>query len=341
MQLRSWVIGLILAAAASSLSLLPEAHSPAEPDTSLAEILEKLGDDPLPHKPDFSIEGVSAEKGAAIVQKGIAAKPGGGKTGKQSKHFVCTSCHNIQKEDPDLSRPDPQARLEYAARKEIPFLPGTTLYGAVNRTSFYNGDYEKKYGDLVIPARNDLREAIQLCAVECSQGRLLEDWELESVLAYLWTIDLKLSDISLTEEEFADLQQALKGNGDQKRQIALLKTRYLSGAPATFVTPPEDRKQGYAYEGDPENGKWIYELSCLHCHENQRYSFFELVDSQYSFRFLEKHIPQYTRYSIYQVIRYGTQPLPGKKAYMPNYTLEKLSYQQVEDLRAYIERQAQ
>ena len=93
--------------------------------------------------------------------------------GKQSKHFVCTSCHNIQKEDPDLSIADPQARLEYARDMELPYLPGTTLYGAVNRTSFYNGDYEKKYGDLVKPARNNLREAIQLCAVECSQGRAL------------------------------------------------------------------------------------------------------------------------------------------------------------------------
>jgi len=116
-----------------------------------------------------------------------------------------------------------------------------------------------------------------------------------------------------------------------------LKAHFLNGSPATFATPPDNRKEGYNYEGDPQNGKLIYDLSCKHCHENQRYAFFNLDNSKYSFKHLEKHISRYTRYSIYQVIRWGTSPIPGKRAYMPNYTLEKLSHQQVEDLRAYIE----
>jgi len=59
-----------------------------------------------------------------------------------------------------------------------------------------------------------------------------------------------------------------------------------------------------------------------------------------TFRFLEKHLFVYDRYSIYQVVRWGTSPLTGKKAYMPQYTAEKMSVQQLEDLRAYILSQA-
>lgn len=312
----------------------------ADGRSSLAETLKMLGDKPLPHQPDLSIPGVSAQKGAEIVMKGITTSPDGKRTGKQSNHFVCTSCHNIQREDPDLSVADPQARLLYARDNGLPYLPGTTLYGAVNRTFFYNGDYEKKYGDLVRPARNNLREAIQLCAIECSQGRKLEPWELESVLAYLWTIDLKLEDLQLNGQDYDAVNAAMNGEAPREPIIEELKSRYLAGSPATFVTPPDDRKAGYDYAGDPQNGRLIYELSCLHCHENQRYAFFHLDNSKYSFQYLEKHIPRYTRYSIYQVIRWGTSPIPGKKSYMPNYTLEKLSHQQVEDLRAYIEEQA-
>lgn len=313
-----------------------------EENTSLAQVLEDLGDEELPHKPDFSIEGVSAEVGRALFQQGIAEKPGGGKTTRQSRHFVCTSCHNIEREDPDLSVSDPQARLEYVKEKGLPFLQGTALYGAVNRTSFYNGYYEKKYGDLVRPARNNIREAIQLCAIECSQGRLLADWELESILAYLWTIDLKLYDLQLDDQEMAQIREAQARQASGTEAINLIKSKFLSGAPATFVEPPVSRSEGYpAIIGKPDNGKLIYELSCLHCHEGGRFAFFELDDSKASFEYLAKHIDRYTRYSIYQVTRWGTVPLNGKRSYMPNYTAEKMSNQQLEDLRAYIESRAE
>lgn len=310
-------------------------------ETSVAQLLVDLGDEPLSHQPDTTLPGVSAAVGRALFQEGIAPRPGGGTTTKQSLHFVCTSCHNIEREDPDLSIADPQARLEYVKEKGLPFLQGTALYGAVNRTSFYNGYYEKKYGDLVRPARNDIREAIQLCAIECSQGRLLEDWELESILAYLWTIDLKMKDLQLDAEEKKQLASAQPGTKMAGDAIQLIKSKYLAGAPATFVEPPKDRGEGYpGVQGDPDNGALIYELSCLHCHEGGRYAFFELDKSKVTFKYLAKHIDRYTRYSIYQVTRWGTQPLQGRRSYMPNYTGEKMSRQQLEDLRAYIEREA-
>ena len=319
----------------------PETEPMVDLDTGLAKVLELLGATENFVKPDYSIPGVSVEVGRDLIYTGKAEKKGSGKTKQQSKHFVCTSCHNMKREDPDLRFSDPQARLLYAKKNGLPFLPGTTLYGAVNRTNFYNGDYEQKYGDLVKPARNNIREAIQLCAVECSQGRALEPWEMESVLAYLWTIELKLKDLNLTEGDLQEINRALSGDSGRGAMVRKLKGLYLDGSPATFVTPPEDRKMGYEVTaGNPGNGKMIYDLSCKHCHEDGRYAFFELDDSWFSFRFLEKHFPRYTRYSGYQVIRYGTSPITGKRAYMPNYTLEKMSHQQLEDLRAYVEQQA-
>lgn len=334
----SW-IGLILI-------FLGWLWSPMLIDTDLseekpvAEVLEELGEDPLPHQVDFSVPGVSVEAGQRLVLEGIGARKNGTAAGRQSKHFVCTSCHNIEREDPDLSRADPEARLNYVQMKGMPFLQGSALYGVVNRTSFYNGDYDKKYGDLVVNARHNLREAIQLCATECAQGRRLKDWELESVLAFLWTIDLKLGDLNLSDKEQHDIELALRMKKPDSTAANLVKAHYLQASPATFVTPPEDRTVGYRAEGNPENGRMIYELSCLHCHERQRYSFFELDNSDMSFDFLEKHLPRYTRYSAYQVTRYGTSPLNGKRAYMPHYPLEKMSNEQVEDLRAYIEMRA-
>ncbi len=312
-----------------------------EPDLPVAEVLVRLGDEPLPHQPDTSIEAVSVARGEALVKYGITKNSKGKRVDRQSAHFVCTSCHNLERDQPDLRVSDPQAKLRYAAEKGIPFLQGSALYGAINRTRFYNGDYEKKYGDLVVPARNDLREAIQLCAVECSQGRRLNDWELESVVAYLWTIGLKMKDLQLTEIEKDTVRLALRNPALATRAIALIKSYYQSGEPATFATPPDDRKAGYPVgPADPENGKRIYDLSCKHCHENKRYSYYNLDDSPYSFQHLAKHFPRYNRYSVYQVSRYGTQPMNGKRAYMPNFTLEKMSHQQVEDLRAYVELQS-
>lgn len=307
-------------------------------EASVAEILEKLGDTPIPHKPDVTLPGVSIENGKSIVFTGYSYDASGHKSKVQSRHFKCTACHNVVREDPDLSISDPEARLAYAQKNNIPFLQATTFYGIANRLHFYNDDYKNKYGDLVDKARNDLREATHLCAVVCSQGRDLEGWEIESVLAYFGSIDLKLKDLDLTTKEYEAVNVALEQPDKALGAIQLLKSHYLDASPANFIDPPADRKKGYELQGDPENGKVIYELSCLHCHDKGKYSFFKLDDSKYSFKLLNKNISKYTRYSLYQVGRYGTYPLNGKRGYMPHYTKEKMSKQQMEDLRAYFEK---
>jgi len=312
----------------------------AETD-SVATILEQLGDQPVRHKVDRNKKNVSAEIGRDLIFNGFSKIKGKKKAKLQSKHFVCTSCHNTKIEDPDLTVSDPQARLEYVAINDMPFLQGTTLYGAVNRTTFYNGDYYKKYGKLVDKARNSLRESIQLCAVECAQGRKLKAWEVESILAYLWKNEFKISDLNLSTSQKLTIQNALNGKGSEANAIKLLKSNYLLGSPATFSYPPPDRKMGAKLKGNPENGKLIYDLGCKHCHENEVYSYFKLDDEKITFDHLDKHFSKYTRYSTYQVVRFGTPVMNGKKSYMPQYTSERMSDQQLEDLRAYVKKRSE
>jgi len=307
-------------------------------DTPVWEVLNELGESMPNHQVNSNVLDASVEYGKNLVHFGHIK----GKNKSQSQHFVCTSCHNVEREDPDLSNPDPQARLEYVHQKGLPFLQGSPLFGAVNRTSFYNGDYEKKYGTLVEKARNNLREAIQLCAIECSQGRPLNELEMESTLMYLWELQLTMGDLGLDQGEQASIEESIAAHINESESVALIKSKYTEMMPAHFVDPPADRKAGYeAVKGDSANGQRIYEAACLHCHENQRYSFFNLDDSKFSFKHLNKHFHKYTRYSTYQVVRYGTKPIPGKRAYMPNYTIDKMTHQQVEDLKAYVKSRAQ
>lgn len=316
---------------------MSDSNAPLDKNARLFKTLAQIGYRSVDHLPDLTIEGTSALIGEDIVKYGFSDREGKQKVKRQSRHFVCVSCHNVEREDPDLSISDPEARLAYVTKKGLPFLQATSLYGAVNRKEFYNGDYEKKYGELVEPARHDIREAIQLCATECAQGRPLKDWELESILAYLWTIDLKLSDLNMTTAEEETVAKAVAGEGMEIDAIQILESKYLKNSPAQFIEPPARDKKNFNWIGDPKNGRLVYESSCQHCHYQNKYSYLNLDDSSLTFDFLNNKADKYSRYSMYQVIRYGTYSMHGKSSYMPRYPKEKMSDQQMEDLRAYIE----
>ncbi len=281
------------------------------------------------------------EKGQEIVLTGRTTDTAGNRTAYVSKYFSCTSCHNISKEDPDLRYSDPEARLAYVKEKGLPFLQGTTFRGIVNRETWYNDDYVKKYGDEKIKrAHGDLREAIQLCAVECSQGRAMEDWEIEAVLSYFWTLEFTLGDLAFSA---ADLKRL---NADTAQinpalTAAWIKSFYLQKSPAHFYDAPPDKAIGYAgLVGNPERGKDLYALSCLHCHREGGVSHYPLDEGRLSFQHLKKMIPKDSHFSLYQIVAYGTYAIPGHRPYMPHYPAERMSKQQVEDLRAYVEMMA-
>ena len=295
-----------------------------------------LGKDLSAKKPNLALKNVSIANGESLVKNGFATRVNGKETRIQSKHFVCTSCHNVEREDPSLAVNDAQARLDYTNEKGLPYLQGTALYGAINRSQYYNGDYFKKYGDLVFKARNDVREAIQLCAQECAQGRKLADWELESILAYLWSIGLQTKDLQMSDADEAIVNKALTGNEEKSTAMMIVGSKYLDYSAATFVYPPDDRDKGNGLTGNKENGGLIYKNSCLHCHENGKYSYLSLDETTMSKNYLKRNIGTYHRQSIYQVVRWGVPVRNGKKSYMPQYPVEKLSEQQLADLVAFI-----
>lgn len=302
----------------------------APSDNYVADVLFSLGE----AKPDHYIENATPEmvqQGMELIHFGKTTSPRGRKTKQLSKFFKCISCHNVVKEELDLTEVNPEIRLDYAEVQGIPFLQGSTFYGIVNRETWYNDDYIKKYGDLVKPAKNSLKESVQLCAVECSQGRAVEDWEMDAILAYFWSIGLKESDIGV-----GPIFQ--NNNLTTEERIEKIKSLYLLKSPATFVDAPSNKAEGYkGLTGNPEKGAIIYKRSCQHCHREKGESDVVLDESTPTINWLKKNINSDSQLSIYQIIRYGTYAASGHREYMPLYTKEKMSDQQIEDLRAFIE----
>ncbi len=338
-MLKSWITLL-------SLSLLWITQRSFEEEvwnaeTPLLDVQYSLGESYPDHyiSPDSTL----AKMGEELVKTGRTIGPNGKRVKYISKHYVCTTCHNLEVEDPDLRVSDPEARLTFAKKNNLPFLQGTTFKGIVNRESWYNDDYVKKYGDEKIEkAHENLREAIQLCAIECSQGRPMEDWEIEAVLAYYWTLQFTLEDLQLTTQNLEKLNTEKEIAVHQKDLQTWLRTFYSTKSPAHFYDAPPDKKRGYeGLVGNPDNGKDLYELSCLHCHQTEGVSHYVLDNSKLSFRHLDKKITKDSHFSLYQIIAYGTYAIPGHKPYMPHYPEERMSKQQVEDLRAYVEEMAQ
>ena len=218
------------------------------------------------------------------------------------------------------------------------FLQGTTFFGIANRESWYNDDYYLKYGDLVKPANKSLAEATQLCAKVCSSGRYLEDWELEAILAYYWQNQITLGDLNLSKTELKQIKTSILGSHPEL--IKLLKEKYANFSPASFGEPPEDKNNGYGLTGDPTNGQKIYKLSCQSCHSFEGVSGMALDNSKLTFQKFKRNIDKNGLYNLYDISRHGTYVDKGKPRYMPLYPKERMSDQQLEDLRAYILREA-
>lgn len=251
---------------------------------------------------------------------------------RQSKHFVCTDCHNIEREDPDLKQSNPETRLSYVSEKGMKFLPATTLYGTVNKSHWYNQDYLKKYGELVVPARDTLANAVQLCAVVCSQGRALNEEEMESMMHFLNSIGYSTSELDFNEKE----KNLIKTSDDTGQIKELIESKYLNYSPATFLNPQKIEERKYGKNGNPKNGKLIYEMSCLTCHQEGGVTNYKLNNEQLTFKHLQYWSSTHKMFSVYDITRKGTYSKNGYKPYMPNYTKERMSDQQLEDLMAYI-----
>ncbi|MCB9187096.1 MAG: cytochrome c [Flavobacteriales bacterium] len=314
------------------------APMPYDADTPVSSILIALGDE----KPEHYIGTLDMEKvgvGKDIVMTG-GEWVNGQVTNRVSEYFKCVDCHNVLPESRFANDNDPESRLAYSMEYNRPYLPGSTFYGITNRTSWFNGDHEKKYGkELIEPARHDLVNAIQLCSKECSVGRMLTKEELQAVLHYLTTLELKLKDLDLSDSELASISAPGQTEEQKAQNIRLLKSKYIRGYPATFVEAidPKLRKKGE--EGNLENGEWIYKKSCLHCHgpgKVTKKTVFGNGEGQKDFDWLVKYFKKSNGGSVYWITRHGTSSSNKTPEYMPIYSKEKLSDSQIEDLAAYI-----
>ncbi len=331
------LIGWLLVAAFEAPQVVP--NNAWTEETPVYEALWAMGE-PYPRH-WFRFDRQMVRRGEEIVKYGRTIGPDGKRSKYVSKYYVCTTCHNLEREDPDLRVSDPEARLPYVKKKGIPFRQGTTFRGIVNRERWYNDDYVRKYGDeKVSKAHKSLREAIQLCAIECSQGRPMERWEIDAVLAYYWTLQWKLGDLGLSKADLARLNEIRQYPARFEEGRKWLKSLYLQKSPAHFFDAPPDKVKGYGFKGDPAIGKDIYELSCQYCHRPGGVSHLILDDARTTFQWMKKYIPKDSHLSLYQIIAYGTYAIPGHRPYMPHYPLERMSKKQVEDLRAYIELRA-
>ncbi len=310
-----------------SISHLQNVYLGIEPDASVEDYIIELGEEkPLHYIKNLNQD--SARMGYEMVYFGQLKN----KENKRiSKFFVCTDCHNQVREVENLANASPTERVKYGIEKDIPFLPASTFYGMYNKEHWYNGDYKRKYGDLVKPTLDTLENAIQLCAVQCSQGRSLEKWEIRSILHYYKSIEIKVKDLLINQEKLNALT-------DNRSKIELIKSKYNQINDATFGDV--DQKQPLDYKENLKNGAYIFKNGCLHCHKNgKNITAFEFDDNTLTFSFLEAKLQKHHNYSVPYIVRKGTYSVSGKKQYMPQYPLEKMDNYQLYDLINYIKSQ--
>lgn len=325
---------LVLAACGAFVQFSGNEDSPIK-DQPVYELIRNLGGEKVAHE----IEGADSlliAQGRAIINIGEWPSDTGS-TGVVSPYFTCVSCHNTVREDPDLRNPTPESRLAYVSEVGQGFFQASTFWGIVNRESWFNDDYVKKYGDDAKKAQNSLIEAIQLCSRECSQGRELTEWEMKAVLAYFWSIQLKIGDLDLTEDQLADLQSKPKGKKGRAARIDWLKKQYMLASHAHVGEVPADKAAGYGLKGDRENGKRIYQSSCRLCHYYNVAEVTQIYEGGPIIEMMVDSIASSSTHSLYEVIRKGTHPVKNQRQYMPYYPVERMSDQQIEDLRAYFD----
>ena len=304
-----------------------------DPNMSVEDALMKIGDEkPLHYIPQLDVD--SARMGEEIVKYG---KLMDGSNKRVSKYFVCTDCHNLKMESADPADESPEAVLTYSRENDIPFLPASTFYGMYNKRHWYNGDYYKKYGTLVLPTRDTLYNAIQLCATQCAQGREMDHWEVRTVLHYYKSLEYKIGDLNFSRSELDKFGELLAS--DKTAAQKMLKKKYSEANGATFGTSEIPKIEGYKPRA--EVGEYIFNKGCLHCHDaTTGITNFTLSDTKLSHGFLHRKKNKYNHYAVPHITRYGTYAISGRKQYMPMYSFEKMSNEQLLDLLHYIETKA-
>ena len=302
--------------------------------------------------------------GKEIFLNGSVKKPPTGTRPSEpiSKYFKCITCHNYDREDPDLTNQDPEARFHWIEKtgQKIYLLQGATMWGIVNRETFY-ADYYGIYHHLCVPEGKkppstpcgpllkvcgpgcrtmdpaSLEDAIQVCSAYCSAGRYLQEWELYALLAFFWDQEIRLKDLDLTPEQAAHMKKVLTSRSPDPQYAkglrGLLAGKYAKKAGNTFRGIPKATKEalggtlvveygnGREFAGDSGRGERLWQLSCGRCHGMENMP----AKAKYFTEDLDK---------FHKMIAKGTRN--RDKPYMPNFTLERLSHQQSADILVYL-----
>ena len=288
-----------------------------------------------------SMAGASVEKGRDLVHKGYTFTDKNKKTKKISKFFVCTSCHNVKKEFEFQNQISAENRLSYADKNGLPFLQGSTFYGIVNRSSFFNDDYQNKFKEErgIKEANKDLRAAVNFCARVGTQGRDLEEWEIESILAYFWTLQFKIGDLNLSDQDKQIIKDCIPNNSRKNEALKIIESKFVAAMPANFLKIPrfQELEEGELNDATRiHQGKVIYNQSCLHCHLHKKYSFFGLENDRITLKSMESATRnQNYIFSMYYLVREGLDPRAGHRSYMPLFSAEKMSEEQLKNLYIY------
>jgi mono/diheme cytochrome c family protein len=279
-----------------------------------------------------------------------------------SKSFKCMSCHNYEREDPVLTNQNAEARFEWIEKtgREIYLLQGATMWGVVNRETFYP-DYYAIYHHLCVPKGkkppstpcgpllkvcgpgcrtmdpDNLEDAIQVCSAYCSAGRYLEEWELYALLAFFWDQEIRLKDLDLSPEQAAHMKAVLTSLSPDPQYAkglrGLLAGKYAKKADNTFRGDFKSTRytrqgsivveyeDGTKYTGESGRGERLWTLSCARCHGTKN---------------LPEKATHFTRDlgKFHKMLAKGTRH--RDKHYMPNFTLERLSRQQAADILLYL-----
>lgn len=319
---KAWIIG------GFSLILLmggaPHRPSTASKPTRVHELLYLLGESRPSHALTPQIIRQLAAEGEQWLRFGRLDPS----SPRLSPSHVCVDCHGLDREDPNLSSPNPEVRLAYLREQKRPLLQGTTLYGTVNKEHWYNG-YWEKYRNVkgFSQAQDQLRQAIQFCSEICARGRRLSVRELDSILAFLWTRSLTLKDIGIGSQK----TQAILNSQTPKPIIrSQIKRNYKL---ASSASSPSLLKTKRPLAGKLKEGGDIYQASCLHCHNLRSDS----PAGELSFSELQDVYGGSDK--LLRLLRRGKHT-PGQRPYMPEFVPERLSDRQITSLALYIKHKA-
>lgn len=282
-----------------------------------------------------------------------------------SELFNCAKCHNYDREDPDLSVQDPEARALWIEKtgEKVYLLQGATMWGVVNRETFYT-QYFSIYHDLCVPKGNEppwlpcgpifgicspgcrtmdtdsLADSTQVCSKYCSVGRYLKAWELYALLSFFWDQEIKLGDLDLSPEQIARIKEVLTSPPSNPQEVkklrGLLASKYKSKAGNTYRGIPKivkDASKGTQVIKYPDGDKFTgnpamgKKLWPMSCGRCHETKEQPLAPEK------AKHFTADLE-KFHKMLAKGTRH--SFKRYMPNFTLERLSRQQSADILEYL-----